>query len=377
MMIGEQRYLVLTSELHTRGGIQRYTRHLIRSLMDISGAEAVRTVSLLPAVVPLREGNVPLPGLRDKLSFSLRSLIEAIRWRPHCLICNHIGLVPVARTVKAMWRVPYLVLTHGDDVWRPVPRYRFDQAAAVVSVSHFTARVLRHRWGVTPEKIWIIPGALDPDLIASPTTSAEVIARHRLAGKRVLLTVSRLDRQSRYKGHERVFRALRQIRHQLPPCAYLVVGEGNDRPYLESLARELELEDIVIFTGAVEDIALPAYYRACDVFIMPSLTDCDRIIGEGFGIAYIEAAAFGKPSIAGRGGGATEAVLDGITGILVDPQSVDEIAKAIVTLLTNDELRRRLGTQSQSRAWNEFSFDRFRTRVADLLKSLAGLREEA
>jgi phosphatidylinositol alpha-1,6-mannosyltransferase len=223
---------------------------------------------------------------------------------------------------------------------------------------------------VKPEKIWIIPAALDPDMIASPVTEAEVVTRHRLAGKRVLLTVSRLDRQSRYKGHEQVFRALAKVRRHLPPCAYLVVGTGDDRTYLQRRAEELGLGDIAVFPGAVEDALLPAYYRACDVFIMPSLTDSEKIFGEGFGIAYIEAAAFGRPAIAGRGGGVTEAVVHGVTGLLVNPLSVDEIAQAIITLLTNDDLRLRLGAQAQARACREFSFDRFRGKVADLLGTL-------
>lgn len=368
MMNGKRRYLVLTSELNTRGGIQRYSRHLIRCLREICGSEAIRTVSLL-ARSP-GNGYAMTPTLLDKMTFSFQSLQEAIRWRPDAIVCNHIGLAPVAFALKGMMKVPYVVLTYGDDVWRPVPRYRWEQAAALVSVSRYTARFLCERRGVKAEKIWIIPAALDPDMMASPVTEAEVITRHRLAGKRVLLTVSRLDRRSRYKGHEQVFRALAKVRQYLPPCAYLVVGTGDDRTYLQRRAEELGLGDIVVFTGAVEDNLLPAYYRACDVFIMPSLTDSEKILGEGFGIAYIEAAAFGRPAIAGCGGGATEAVLDGVTGLLVDPLSVDEIAQAIITLLTNDDLRQRLGAQAQARARREFSFDCFRRKVADLFGTL-------
>lgn len=368
MMNGKRRYLVLTSELNTRGGIQRYSRHLIRCLREIYGSEAIRTVSLL-ARSP-GNGCAMTPTLLDKMTFSFQSLQEAIRWRPDAIVCNHIGLAPVAFALKGMMKVPYVVLTYGDDVWRPVPRYRWEQAAALVSVSRYTARFLCERRGVKAEKIWIIPAALDPDMMASPVTEAEVVTRHRLAGKRVLLTVSRLDRRSRYKGHEQAFRALAKVRQYLPPCAYLVVGTGDDRTYLQRRAEELGLGDIVVFTGAVEDNLLPAYYRACDVFIMPSLTDSEKILGEGFGIAYIEAAAFGRPAIAGCGGGATEAVLDGVTGLLVDPLSVDEIAQAIITLLTNDDLRQRLGAQAQARARREFSFDCFRRKVADLFGTL-------
>ncbi|HXF05762.1 MAG TPA: glycosyltransferase family 4 protein [Blastocatellia bacterium] len=368
MTNGKRRCLVLTSELNTCGGIQRYTRHLIRCLREIYGTDAVRSVSLL-ARSP-RNGCATTPTLLDKMAFSFQSLHEAIRWRPQAIVCNHIGLAPVAIALKRMMKVPYVVLTHGDDVWRPVSRCQWEQAAMLVSVSQYTARFLCERRGVEVEKVWIIPAALDPELIASPVTEEDVVARHRLAGKRVLLTVSRLDSQSRYKGHEQVFRALAKIRRHLPPCVYLVVGTGNDRTYLERRAAEFGLGDIVVFTGAVEDNLLPAYYRACDVFIMPSLTDCEKMVGEGFGIAYIEAAAFGRPAIAGRGGGATEAVLDGVTGLLVDPQSVDEIAQAILTLLTNDDLRQRLGEQARARAQREFTFDRFRQQVADLFTVL-------
>lgn len=368
MMNGKRRYLVLTSEMNTRGGIQRYTRHLMRCLEEVYGSDAVRTISLL-ARSP-GNGCATTPTLLDKMAFSFQSLQEAIRWRPHAIVCNHVGLAPVAFAVKRVVKAPYVIVTHGDEVWRPSSRYRLEQAAALVSVSRYTARFLCERRGVKTEKIWIIPPAPDPGVVASPITEAEVVARHRLTGKRVLLTVSRLDRQSRYKGHESVFRALAKVRRRLPPCVYLVVGTGDDRTYLQNRAEELGLGDSVVFTGAVEDDLLPAYYRACDVFIMPSLTDSEKMLGEGFGIAYIEAAAFGRPAIAGRGGGATEAVLDGVTGLLVDPQSVEEIARAILTLLTHDDLRQRLGAQAQMRAHREFSFDRFRQQVADLFATI-------
>ncbi len=357
--------LVLTSGLQTRGGIQRYTHHLIAWLRDRFGVASVRVVSLGTTMGYGR------PGCGDKFSFAVRACAEAIRWRPQWIICTHVGLAPVALVLKGMIGRPYIIVAHGDEVWRPAPRHCYRQAAAVVSVSRYTAHILAARHKVEADKIWIIPGALDPAIMAAPVTADDIRARHRLDGHRVLLTVSRLDRQSRYKGHERVFCALTRIRQKLPPFLYLVVGDGDDRPYLEARAEQVGLGDVVVFVGSVDDSMLSAYYRSCDLFVMPSLTDSEtKIMGEGFGIAYIEAAAFGKPAIAGRGGGAAEAVLDGVTGLLVDPENVDEIAHAIVRLVTDDDLRHRLGQQASTRAWSDFSFERFGRRWADVFATL-------
>jgi len=165
----------------------------------------------------------------------------------------------------------------------------------------------------------------------------------------VILTVGNLVER---KGHDVVLKSLPKVLKEVPNTVYLIVGDGEQKQNLKELVDELGLGEQVIFTGRVPEKELPQYYNACDVFIMPS-----REIGsdiEGFGIVFLEAGACSKPVIGGRSGGIIDAVEDGVSGILVDPTNVDEISQTLITLLTDDELARRLGRQGRKRVEEDF-----------------------
>jgi len=308
------------------------------------------------------------PDAREKGAFVLAGLVEGWRFRPTVIVCTHVGVARVAAAMKAAFGTPYIVLAHGDEVWGRAPGYALRRADAILSVSRFTADQLVRRHGVRVEKIRLLPPAFDLPLGQPSIPPERVFERHRLHGKRVLLTVSRLTRAGRYKGCDMVIRALARVRRTMPEVAYVIVGDGDDRPRLERMVREWRLDDVVHFAGDVDDAWLPAYYRGCDLFVMPSrvrLTDpCE---GEGFGIVYLEAAAFGKPAIAGREGGSAEAVLDGVTGVLVNPTDPEEIARAILELLRDEARRLALGAQARERVWREFTPECFRQRLAAIL----------
>jgi len=363
------RILVLATDVRTRGGIQRYTRLLLETLCDLMEPGAVRARFLWKGASP--------PSLWEKGAFALSGLVDGWRIRPAAIACTHVGLARIAAALKAALGIPYLVLAHGDEVWDGAPSYALRRADAILSVSRFTADRVIRRHRVRAEKIRLLPPAFDPALGRSPVSPERVLERHRLQGARILLTVARLTRAGRYKGCDMVMRALARIRSVVPTVAYVIVGDGDDRPRLEQVARELRVDDRVHFAGHVDDAWLSAYYRSCDLFVMPSRVRLvDPCEGEGFGIAYLEAAAFGKPAIAGRDGGSAEAVLDGVTGVLVDPSDPEAIARAVVDLLQDEERRRALGARARERAWREFTPERFRRRLAAILDELGLLDSE-
>ena len=148
----------------------------------------------------------------------------------------------------------------------------------------------------------------------------------------------------------------------------VIAGGGRDRNRLELRARRLGLDARVRFLGRVPDEALPALYRAGDVFVMPCRERWAGLEAEGFGIVFLEAAASGVPAIAGRSGGSHEAVIDGETGFVVDPDDVTVLAQRIERVLVEPDLRRRMA--GASRAWaEECSYD---ARVAKLAPLAAG-----
>jgi phosphatidylinositol alpha-1,6-mannosyltransferase len=138
--------------------------------------------------------------------------------------------------------------------------------------------------------------------------------------------VSRLDSRERYKGHDRVIRTLPRVLQQHPDTIYLIVGDGDDRPRLESLAVECGVAKNVQFAGLVPPEELPHYFRLADVFVLPST-------GEGFGIVFLEAMATGVRVIGGSQDGSRDALCDGALGTLVDPENIEELTSAILAAL--------------------------------------------
>lgn len=173
-----------------------------------------------------------------------------------------------------------------------------------------------------------------------------------LPGRPTLLTVARIVKANRYKGHDVALRALAKVKSEIPDVAYVIAGEGDDRDYLEQLARECGVRENVVFAGSVTDEELPLVYNACDAFVMCSREERTRrgILAEGFGLAFMEASAGGKPVIAGRSRGVADAVKDGVTGVLIDPTNVDEVAAAMTRVLRDRDLAERLARMG---AWVE------------------------
>jgi phosphatidylinositol alpha-1,6-mannosyltransferase len=145
------------------------------------------------------------------------------------------------------------------------------------------------------------------------------------------------------KGMDMVIRAL----PDLPQARYTVVGDGADRPRLESLASELGVQDRVVFAGAADEARKSALLSAADIFAMPARREAASV--EGYGLVYLEAAWFSLPSIAGLEGGAPDAVLDGRTGLLVDGADARSVRDALARLVNDAPLRIALGNAARER----------------------------
>ena len=163
-----------------------------------------------------------------------------------------------------------------------------------------------------------------------------------------LLTIARIE--ERYKGHDVMIRALALVRAQVPGAQWIVIGDGSLRPGLEQMAHSYGVADSVCFLGALSDQQRNLWLRRTQLLAMPSRLPAGGFAGEGFGIVYLEAAAYGKPVVAGNVGGAVDAVVDGETGLLVDPADAVAVAAAITRLLLDPELASRLGAAGQRRA---------------------------
>jgi phosphatidylinositol alpha-1,6-mannosyltransferase len=178
----------------------------------------------------------------------------------------------------------------------------------------------------------------------------------------LILSVGRLMRR---KGFDNVIRVLPRLLAQGLDVHYAVIGIGEERGYLEQLVLEHGLGDRVQLLGHVPYDDLPRWYCACSLFAMPN-----RDIGgdtEGFGLVFLEAASAGRPALAGTAGGTGSAVIDAVTGLRVDGESLDAIERGLVRLLSDPAEADRLGRQGRERVLDFFTHER---RV-DQLRSLA------
>jgi phosphatidylinositol alpha-1,6-mannosyltransferase len=205
------------------------------------------------------------------------------------------------------------------------------------------ARVIGDR----AELVQLTPG-VDSDLFHPDIDGSAVRERYRLADRPVIVCVSRLVPR---KGQDTLIHALPEVRRAVPDAMLLLVGAGRYRTELETRAGAAGVSDAVVFTGGVSHEALPAHFAAGDVFAMPCRTRRHGLDVEGLGIVFLEASAAGLPVLVGDSGGAPDAVRDGETGYLVDGRDVSAVADRLVTLLSDDALRQRMGIAG--RAWVE------------------------
>jgi phosphatidylinositol alpha-1,6-mannosyltransferase len=194
--------------------------------------------------------------------------------------------------------------------------------------------------------------------------------RQKLLGDRhkdkVILSVGNLVPR---KGHDMVIRALPRVRQVVPEVTYLIVGEGSYGVQLENLATALGVRDRVIFAGpSAED--LPDIYALADVFVMVSREQLQSCDVEGFGLVFLEASACAKPVVGGRSGGIPDAIVDGVTGLLVNPHDPEDIANALARFLSDTDLATRFGQQGRSRVVKYFGWDRIADQVQGILQSV-------
>jgi phosphatidylinositol alpha-1,6-mannosyltransferase len=323
---------LVTDGFSGHGGIAEYNRSFLASL---AACEGIGEVVVLPRLnaTPLDAlpfGVAQLPAMTGKITYSLAALRLAISRRIDLIFCGHLAMAPVAAALATFVRAPLWIQVHGIEAWQErsvLHRRAIETAALITSVSRYTRRRLLEWVRIDPARVKVLPNTVGPQFKPGPKPGC-LVERHSLRGKKVLMSVSRLASSERYKGNDRVIRALPSVLTSHPEALYLVVGDGDDRPRLEALAADLGLTEWVRFVGLVGSEELPDYFRLADVFVMPST-------GEGFGIVFLEAIASGIPVIGGNSDGSLDALADGVLGSSIDPEKNEELVSAINATLCN------------------------------------------
>ena len=246
-----------------------------------------------------------------------------------------------------------VALTHGHEVWW-AKVFPFNLALRKIGSSmdsltylgEFTKRAISQSLSKTSAQkmVKIAPG-IDVDHF-SPQNSTQLRKELKLENKRVIVSVGRLVHR---KGQDHLIQSLPEILKSLPDAHVLMVGQGPYLSHLKKLVARHNLADHVSFIGRIQYAQLPQYICAGDIFAMPSRSRFFGLEVEGLGIVYLEASACGLPVIAGSSGGAPDAVLNGVTGFVVDGQNNQEIAAAAIRLLSDMDEAKKMG--AAGREW--------------------------
>jgi phosphatidylinositol alpha-1,6-mannosyltransferase len=350
---------LVTDAFGTGGGIAQYNRDLLTALAAHSGPHHI---VVLPRHAGAEIGMLPqgvrqLAARNHRLLYSVTALCATIAHGPFDFVfCGHLYLSPLAGLVAWLSGAPLWLQLHGSEAWRPprrAERRAAEAASLITSVSRYTRRRFLSLVNVEMARLRVLANTVGPGF--SPgDKSAILLDRYGLHGKRVLLTVGRLDPAERQKGHDRVIAALPAIIASERNAVYLIAGEGADRDRLAKLAEQLGVAHAVVFTGAVSVSELPEVYRLADIFVMPSYQ-------EGFGIVFLEAAASGVPVIAGNNDGSMDALADCTLGTAIDPFDRDALVLAVRQALA--------GHSRNAPGVDRFSFDNFARHVSDLVNA--------
>ena len=363
------RLLVVTNDFPPRvGGVQRYVHDLVRHLPPNRVTvlaprwEGWRAFDRAEPYDVRRYAGTFLAPVAD----ARRRVASLIRETGAEMVLFGHGL-PLG-VMGPRLDVPYALLTHGTEVWlarlpgaRGALRRACAGARVVFAVSRHTERRVR---ACVPDHVptVVLPPGVDAERFSPEADGKRVRARHGLDGRPTVACVSRLVRR---KGQDVLIRGWEAVRRRVPEAALLVVGGGPDEARLRSMAGGLG--DAVVFAGEVPEEELPAHYAAGDVFAMPCRSRFGGLEVEGFGIVFLEAAATGRPAVAGDSGGAAEAVGHGETGLVVDGKDVAAVAEAVGSLLADPDRSREMGRAGRDRVEREFTWPRFVERLAGAL----------
>jgi phosphatidyl-myo-inositol dimannoside synthase len=350
--------VLVTDAFGGLGGIAQYNRDLLAALAcrgDICAIVLPRYGGADPAKLP--PGVRQLAAKRSPLAYAIAAFRAAVTQGPYDVVyCGHLHMAPLGAIIARFLRIPMWLQLYGCEAWEPASRTRrwaVERASLITAISRYTRRRFLSWTRVHPFRVRVLPTTVDGGFAPGPKPDY-LLDRHHLRGKKVLLTVGRLAPDERGKGHDTVIRALPAITATHPDLVYLVAGQGDDRIRLEALARELRVEDKVLFVGMANPRELADYYRLADVFVMPSTQ-------EGFGIVFLEAAASGLKVIGGNRDGSADALADGAIGVAIDPANPDELGDAIACALA--------GCGPDPAEVRRFGFANFAGQVCDLTNS--------
>ncbi|WP_395297018.1 glycosyltransferase family 4 protein [Kitasatospora hibisci] len=372
--------LIITNDFPPRqGGIETFVQAVAARLPLLTGAEVVVYTSHEPDAAR-HDAAQPFRVVRDPA----RMLLPAGRvTRRAAELAEAHGLdrvwfgaaAPLAAMTPRLRRLApgvrrTVATTHGHEIWwartpgaRRLLRRIGDSVDVVTYLGPYTRDRIAPALGPSARLERLVPG-VDAELFR-PGPHDSPRSGGSCATSPVILCVARLVPR---KGQDILIRALPLVRRSVPDAVLVLIGRGPDEGRLRALARRHTEPDTVVFAGGHEHLQTPAAYAAADVFAMPCRTRRAGLEAEGLGIVFLEAAAAGLPVVAGRSGGAPDAVLDTVNGSVVDGRDPAAVAAAITRILRLPAAERaRMGAAGRRWVRDRWSWDATADRLARFL----------
>ncbi len=349
---------------HPEGGIERFNQRVLRVLSETIEETKLGNLS----VISLRDQTEQPPPIKwihfkgyssKKFGAFFGFLNELIKQKPNLLLYGHILFTPLAFFTKLLLpKSKSILFIHGIEAWKKpklIPnwfyKFSYDQ---ILSVSDYSAKTMSESFHISRNKFYIIGNSIDINI-----QDSMIEKKNKLTSKPIIVSVSRLSKQSKHKNIEKVIYSLPMILAEYPNLKYYIIGEGDWRPELQILVNTLNLQNAVRFFGAINDEEKYRILSQSNLFVLPSTK-------EGFGIVFLEAWANGLPIIASNKGAAPEIIDNGIDGLCVEPIP-SKIADAVLLLLKNPQIMSQMAVKGKAKVINNFSHKIFATKLIEYL----------
>ena len=279
-----------------------------------------------------------IPILRTALYY-IKSFFAVKKINPDIVHIQTIYLSLSGLLIKKFLHKPYVVYGHGSDVYLPwrfkniISKPILKNADAVIALTEDMKREVQK---IYDREVFVIPNGIDLERFEN-LSKEDLRSELEIKEGKIILFVGTLRP---VKGVRYLIEAMKIVTDKNKNKRLFIVGDGEERGYLESLVRNLNIERYVTFVGKVPNEEVPEYMGASDVFVLPSLS-------EGFPVTVIEAMASGLPIVATDVRGLSEIIKNGENGFLVKPKNSIEIAEKVLLLLEDDELRRRISRNNK------------------------------
>ena len=326
----------------------------------------IKIFRLKPPTLGVFVGNPELPGAKKYAKFSNQEFIQIYnyylartskaieKFKPHLIHVFHTAfLPPVARTLANLYRIPYIITTHGSDLhyfsedgrWKANVRDASVRAKFITANSNFTRQWYLQMFGKDlAKKTKTIPAGVNNQVYFSKKTSW-IDRKYQFKHPNMVLFTGRL---TVHKGVEYLIKAARQIKAEI-----VILGDGPERKYLENLIQKYRLTNVHLLGYFSQKLGeLDDFYLRADVYVAPS------VWSEPLGLVILESMVHKTPVIVTRKGGVSTIVKDGVNGFLVRPKSSNEIATKVNLLIENEKLRYKMGENAYRTVVQRFNWDK-------------------